>query len=152
MQESKEQLAANVNKQRELIKDKVDQHHDSLIDEIKSTIDSLHEPLKATKKLYIEHDSKVEENIGRLSDIANSGDYSLMTNTLANLREKFEKDLLEMGTPLPKFDSDLKCPVTVLQGEEWQSQNLTQIKVDQGPLEYLEQLTTHIKVDQISLC
>ena len=146
LHESKEQLIGEVNKCRSDIKQRVDEHHDELINQIKSTIDSLHETLKETKLLLMEHDSQLVGKVSFLSDVSNSEDYSLMTNTLANLHEQIKKDLHQMASQLPKFDPHMKCPVTLLKGEEWRPQESTQIEVVQQHVEYVRELACQIKV------
>ena len=144
--ESKEQLIGEVNKCRSDIKQRVDEHHDELINQIKSTIDSLHETLKETKSLLMEHDSKVEEKVSFLSDVCNSEDYSLIKNTLANLADQIEKDLHQMDSQLTKFCSNLTCPVTVLKGEEWEPRTSTQLCVTHETVEHIRELMYQSKV------
>ena len=129
LHESKENLIAEVNKCRNYIKLKVDEHHDELIDEINITIENLQETLKETKTLFGKCDSKLEEKVSFLSGVANGQDYFLMIDTLANLSQQIEKDLQQIDRELPKFDSCMKCPINVLKGEEWNAQTATQIEL-----------------------
>ena len=77
----------------------------------------MQETLDETKTLLAKYDSKLDERVSILSDVANGQDYSLITDTLANLTEEIEKDLQEIDRQVPKFDSQMKCPISVLKGE-----------------------------------
>ena len=138
---SKDKLIAEVNKHREDIKMRVDDHHDGLINKINSTIGSLQKTLKETKTLFAKCCSKLEENIIFLSDVSNGQDYSLMTDTLANLSEQIEKDLQQIDKELPKLDLPVGCPVEVLGGDKWDPLKSTQLKVPQKEVEITRQLT-----------
>ena len=69
-----------------------------------------------------------------------------MTDTLANLSQQIEKDLQQIERELPKFDSCMKCPLTVLKGEEWDQENSTQIKLAHQTVEYMNDLGIYIEV------
>ena len=144
--DSKEQLTAEVNKCRNDIKRRVDDHHDGLIEEINSTIDSLQETLTETKTLFAKCDSQLEEKVSFLSDVSNVQDYSLMTDTLLNLSEQIEKELQQIDAKLPKLDTHITCPVTVVKGEEWRPQTSTQIKVEHQLIGQMIKMTPHNKV------
>ena len=143
---SKKQLTAEVNKCRDDIKRRVDDHHDGLIEEINSTIDSLQETLKDAKTLFAKYDSQLEEKVTFLSDVSNGQDCSLMTDTLSNLREHIEKELQQIDRELPKLDPRITCPVTVLKGDEWRPQTSTQIKVKHQLMGQMREVTSHNKV------
>ena len=140
LQESKGKLRAEVNKYRNEIKMRVDEHHDGLIDVINFTIDSLLETVKQTKPLIAKCDTQIEGKIRFLSGVSSGQDYSLITDTLANLSQQIEKDLQQIDRELPKLDSCTTCPVSVLKGEEWRPQTSTQIKVVHRLMEQIKKL------------
>ena len=147
--ESKGQLNTEVNRCRDDIKMRVDEHHDGLIDQINATIDSLQETLEETKALFANCDSKLEEKVSLLSDVSNSQDYSLMIDTLANLSVQIEKDIHEINIEIPKFDSCMKCPITVLTCENWSPHKSTKVRVEQQTVEKIRKMTHHNKVGLI---
>ena len=147
--ESKSQLVAEVNKCRHDIKKTVDEHHDGLIDEINATIDSLQETLEETKALIANCDSKLEERVSFLLDVSSVQDRSLMTDILENLSQLIEKDLKEIDREVSKFDSRLKCPISVLKGENWSPQKSTKIKLAQQTVEQIRKLARHSRVSLI---
>ena len=146
LQDSKEKLIAEVNKYRNEIKMRVDEHHDGLIDEINFTIDSLKETVEQAKPLIVKCDTQLEEKISFLSGVSNSQDFSLITDTLANLRGQIEKELKQIDKKLPKIDPCATCPVSVLKGEEWKPQTSLQIKVEHQLMEQLKKLIPHREV------
>ena len=147
LHKSKEQLIGEVNKCRKDIKERVDEHHDGLINEIKSTIESLHESLKEVKTLFLEYDSKLDDKVSFLAGVSKDPDFVRMTETLTNLSQQIEKDLQEIDRDIPKFDLCTKCPVSVLKGDGvWCPQKSTQIKVAQETMENIRKLTCYSKV------
>ena len=151
LEESREQLIAEVNKYKIDILRKVEEHHEGLIKKINSTIESLHKTLKETKTLFEKCYSKLEDKVSFLSDISNSQNYSLIIETLANLREQIEKGLQEMDRELPKFDSRMKCPIAVLKGEDQGPENMTQIKFEHQTVEYITELEFHLVSHKLQL-
>ena len=147
--ESKQQLISEVNKCRCDIKIRVDKHHDRLIDEINSTIESLQLSLNEIKTLSAKCDSKLEERVSFLSDVSNEDNFSLITDTLANLSEQIEKDLQEIDRELPKFDSHMNCPISVLKGKNWKPQKSTKVKVEHEIVEQIQKVTPHHMVGLI---
>ena len=144
--ESKGQLTREVNKCRNDIKRRVDEHHDGLIVQINATIDSLQEILKDTKTLFAKYDSKLEDKVSLLSDVSNGQDYSLMTDTLENLSQQIEKDLQQIVREVPNFESHMKCPISVLKGEDWSPQKSTKINVAEQTIEQIRELAHNSKV------
>ena len=146
LQGSLEQLIGEVNKCRKDIKQRVDEHHDDLISDITSTIESVHEMLKETKSLFVEYDCQLEERTHFLTDVSGSEDFSLMTKTLADLNDQIEKDLHYIDKQLAQFDSQMRCPVKVLKGQEWESQKSTQIEVAHETVEHIREVSCQSKV------
>ena len=146
LQESKDKLTAEVNKYRNEIKMRVDEHHDGLIDELNFTIDSLQETVEQTKPMIAKCDTQLEKKISFLLGVCNGQDYSLMTDTLAKLREQIEKDLQQIDRELPRLDPCTTFPVSIMKGEEWRPQTSTQIKVEHQLMEQMQKLIPHREV------
>ena len=151
LEESREQLIAEVNMYKNDTLRKVEEHHEGLIKNINSTIESLHKTLKETKTLFAKCDSKLEDKVSFLSDVSNSQDYSLITETLSNLSEQIEKDLQEIDRELPKFDSHMKCPIAVVRGEDLGPENSTQIKFAHQTVEYIKEHEFHLVSHNLQL-
>ena len=91
--ESEDQVIEEINRYRRAIIKKVDQHHDLLIEEVKSINESLQETLKQTENMFEQYDRKLDDKVDLLSQVSESSDYSITMDILSNLSQQIERDL-----------------------------------------------------------
>ena len=134
-----------INHYRRIIKRRVDQHHDKLIDEVKSINETLKSTLQEAEKLFEQCGKKIDDDAASLSKVFGSMNYSLMTDTLSILSKQIEKDLQEFHSHLPEVSPDVPN-IMVLKGDEYDPIKSTAIKVIHSRVKETKEESTHTKV------
>ena len=129
IQESEGMIIEKINNCRDDIKNRADQHHDKLIDEVKSLNKAFHDTLKETVILSEQCEQKLEHKVISLSQVSESQNYSLMMDTLSNLSQQIEKDLQTLLVDLPEANLDLLSTISVVKGDGFDPEKSTGIKV-----------------------
>ena len=81
IEESEDITIQEINHCRIIIKNTVDQHHDELIDQVKSINERFTDTFKEAEGLFEKCKKKLEDKVNFLSNVCQSRNYSLMLET-----------------------------------------------------------------------
>ena len=146
IEESEDMIIQEINHHRFAIKDTVDQHHDELINEVKSINERFKDTLKGAESLFEKCKKKLEDKVSYLSDVCQSHNYSLMVQTLSNLSQQIEKDLQKIHAKLPQVSPEVFVAITVMTGEKFDPKKSTTIKVNPSTSKHAQEKTSQATV------
>ena len=121
---------AEVNRLKEIIHQEVNTHHDGLITKVESANQETINFLQHHGQMFTEARQQLADKRQFLTDVSQTNDTALLTDTLKNLSQELQQELAAIRSKLPKLDRNLKSSVRVVKGEGWNPGTSTRVEVD----------------------